>query len=146
QLPGQLEGALVAVDVDHHPAGDEVLGLSERAIGDRRTPLTVIPDPRPLRGQRLTVDELARPLQPGREVAHVLHVHRDLLRRPPVHRHVVNRSRSATVMLEQQVLRHRDTPRSWSDPFWSRPPRGRSRSRVLDIAVAKFLALVAEPG
>ena len=62
-------------------------------------------------GKRLAVDPLAVPLELGREVAHVLHVRRDLLRRPLVHRHVVNRSRSATVVLEQQILGHRVSPR-----------------------------------
>ena len=45
QLAGQLEGPLVAVDVDDHPAGDQVLGLGERAIRHRRTPLAVMPNP-----------------------------------------------------------------------------------------------------
>ena len=81
--PGQLEGAVVAVDVDHHPAGDEVLGLGERTVGDRRAALAVVPDERPLGRERLTVDELAGPLEPDREVVHVLDVGRDLLRRPP---------------------------------------------------------------
>src|SRR3981189_1895994 len=89
--------------------------------------------PRP-GGEPLTVDELAGPLEPGREVVHVLDVGRDLLRRPLVQGHVVDRSRSAAVVLEQQVLSHRVSPRSWCDPFWSRSPRGRSQSRVLDIA------------
>ena len=41
------------------------------------------------------------------EVVHVLDVGRDLLRRPLVHRHVVDAGRGAPVVLEQQVLGHR---------------------------------------
>src|SRR3954453_3440028 len=67
QLSGQLDGALVAVDVDHHPAGDEVLDLGEWAVGDRRAALAVVPDERALGGERLTVDELAGRFEPGRE-------------------------------------------------------------------------------
>src|SRR3712207_7186898 len=54
-----------------------------------------------------SVDELPARLDPGREVVHVLHVGRDLLRGPPLHGHVVDRRRSAAVVLEQQVLGHR---------------------------------------
>ena len=90
QLAGQLERPLVGVDVDDHPAGDEVLGLGERAVGDRRPALAVVPDQRALRGQRLAVDELAVLLQPLGEVAHELDVGVDLLGRPLVHRHVVD--------------------------------------------------------
>ena len=63
------------------------------------------------RGQRLTVDELAGPLEPGREVVHLLHVGRDLLRRSLVHGHVVDRSRGTAVVLEQQILGQRVSPR-----------------------------------
>ena len=41
QLAGQLDRPLVAVDVDRHPTGDQVLGLGERAVGDRWPPLAV---------------------------------------------------------------------------------------------------------
>src|SRR3954471_24504255 len=66
QLPGQFDGALVAVDVDHHPAGDEVLRLGERAVGDRRAPLAVVPDECALRGEGLAVDELTGPFEAAR--------------------------------------------------------------------------------
>src|SRR3954468_11917556 len=72
-----------------------------------RAPLPGVPDERPLGSEPLAVDELAGPLEPGREVVHVLHVRRDLLRRPLVHGHVVDRGRGAAVVLEQQVLGHR---------------------------------------
>ena len=87
QLPGQLERPLVAVDVDDHPAGDQVLGLGERAVGDRRPALAVVADPRAVHRQRLAVDELAgAPRSRSAKSCHVLDVRRDLLRRPPVHR------------------------------------------------------------
>ena len=69
QLAGQFDGSVVVVDVDHHPAGNEVLGLGERAVGDRRATLTVVPDEGALRSESLTVDELAGLLEPIREVA-----------------------------------------------------------------------------
>src|SRR3954466_6384215 len=84
-----------------------------------RPPRAVIPGERPLGGERLTVDELAGGLEPGREVVHVLHVRRDLLRRPLVHGHVVDRRRGAPVVLQQQVLGHRGSPRCWCDTLWS---------------------------
>ena len=106
QLTSQLERPLVAVDVDHHPAGDQVLGLRERTVGDRRPPLAVVADERALRRECLPVDELAGLLEPRGEVAHVLDVGRHLVGRPLVHRHVVDRRRRAPVVLEQQVLGH----------------------------------------
>src|SRR5690606_11246262 len=106
QFGGEFERPLVAVDVDHHPAGDEVLGLRERAVGDRRPALAVVADERALRGERLAVDVLAGALQPVGEVLHVLQVGGQLLGRPLVHRHVVDRRGRASVVLEQQVLGH----------------------------------------
>jgi hypothetical protein len=47
------------LSTDHHPPGDEVLGLRERAVGDRRTSWTVVADEGALNRQRLLVDELA---------------------------------------------------------------------------------------
>ena len=52
------------------------------------------------------VDELAGALEPGGEVAHELDVGVDLVRRPLVHRDVVDGRRGASVVLEEQVLRH----------------------------------------
>ena len=42
---GELVGALLGVHVDHHPAGDQLLGLRERAVDDGRLALAVEPDP-----------------------------------------------------------------------------------------------------
>src|SRR5215218_395593 len=63
QLSGQLDGAVPGVDVDDHPAGDQVLGLRERTIGDRRPPLAVVADEGAPRRERLAVDELAGALE-----------------------------------------------------------------------------------
>ena len=106
QLAGELDRPLVAVDVDHHPAGDQVLRLGERAVGHRRPPLAVGADPDAVGRQRLPVDELAGALEPGGEVVHELDVRLDLVGRPLVHRDVVHRRRRASVVLEQQVLGH----------------------------------------
>jgi len=32
QFPGEFDGAIVVVHIDHHPAGDEVLGSRERSV------------------------------------------------------------------------------------------------------------------
>ena len=72
QLTGELDRPLVAVDVDHHPARDQVLRLGERAVGHRRAPLAVGADPHAVGRQRLAVDELAAALEPGGEVVHEL--------------------------------------------------------------------------
>jgi len=79
------------------------------------------------------LDELAGALEPSSEVLHVLQVGRKLLRRPLVHRHVVDRCRRAPVVLEQQVLGHHVLLSAVHGPLWPCSLRGRSRARVLDI-------------
>jgi hypothetical protein len=74
QLAGERERALVAVDVDHHPAGDQVFGLHEGPVGDWRSTLPVVPDERALGRERLAVDVLTGALEPGGEVGHELQV------------------------------------------------------------------------
>src|SRR4051812_44267764 len=63
---------------------------------------------------------------------HVLHVGRNLLRRPLVHRHVVERGWRATIMLEQQVFGHYVLP-GMVRLRWQGSRGGRSRARVPDI-------------
>src|SRR4051812_21732632 len=58
QLAGELDRPLVAVDVDHHPTGDEVLRLRKRTVGDRRPSLAVVADPHAIGRHGLPVDEL----------------------------------------------------------------------------------------
>ena len=62
QLAGERERALVAVDVDHHPAGDQVFGLREGPVGDWWPALPVVPDERALGRERLAVDVLTKHL------------------------------------------------------------------------------------
>src|SRR5450432_4089219 len=45
QLTGELDGALAAVYVYHHPPRDQVLRLGERAVGHCRPPFAVRADP-----------------------------------------------------------------------------------------------------
>ena len=66
QLTSELDRSLLAVDVDHEPAGDQVLRLGERPVGHRRAPLAVGADPQAVGRQRLPVDELAAAARAGR--------------------------------------------------------------------------------
>src|SRR4029078_524651 len=70
QLAGQLERAVVAVDVDNHPAGDQILGFRERAVGDRRRPFAVVADEGALRRERLIVDVLTGFFEMSGEIPH----------------------------------------------------------------------------
>ena len=106
EFAGELDRSFLAVDVDDHPARDQILRLGERAVGHRWLTAAVGTDPHPVRGQRLTVDVLAGSLEPGGEIVHELDVRVDLVRCPLVHRHVVDGVRGASVVLEEQVLRH----------------------------------------
>ena len=67
QLAGDLDRAVPGLDVDDHPAGDEVLRLGERAVDDRGAPLAVVKNERAVGRQRLTVDVLAGALEAGGE-------------------------------------------------------------------------------
>src|SRR6185437_12222528 len=105
EFASQLDCPIPRLDVDDHPACDEVLGLREWSIGHWWAALAVIAHERAVGRQGLSVDELTSLLQAGCEVPHVLDVRIDLLRRPPVHRYHLDSWRRATsVMLEQQVL------------------------------------------
>jgi hypothetical protein len=95
QPPGQLDGALVAVDVDHIPAGDEVLGLGGGAVSDRRATLAVVPDEPPSGASACPSTTSPVPSSRAAKSCMIWHVGRDLLRRPPVHGKVVHRSRGA---------------------------------------------------
>jgi hypothetical protein len=138
QLPGQFDRPLLILDVGVIPPAIRVLGLGERPVRHRRPALAVVADPRTLRRERLRGDELARLLEPGREVVHEADVVGDLLGRPTVHGHVVHRSRSTPVVLEQQALGHH-TASLWraatraaltlgrTDPAFSTPRRASCR-------------------
>src|SRR5690625_4539146 len=104
QLSGELEGPLVGVDVDGHPARDQVLGLGEGSVVHRRFARTVGAHERALGGQSLGVDVLPGLLQPVSEFLHVADMGVELLR---VHGRFVGSGGSAPVMLEKQVLGHR---------------------------------------
>ena len=56
----QLQRALVRVDLDQHPPGDEVLRLGERTVDDGRAPLAVEAHPRAAHRERLRRDQLPR--------------------------------------------------------------------------------------
>src|SRR4051794_25651506 len=84
ELTGELDGALVAVDVDRHPAGNQVLGLGKGAVDHCRSALAVVAHPRALRRQRLSVDQLATRFESGAEVLHELDVRLELLGLPLV--------------------------------------------------------------
>ena len=82
---------------------------------------------------RLPVDELTAALEPSGEVVHERDVCIDLVGLPLVHRDVVDGRRRASVVLEQQVLRHGVL--LWC---WSGYTLGRSRLRYLDIVAANL--------
>ena len=84
---GDLERALLGVDVDHLEAGDPLLELLERAVGDHPAAGGVgADDARGIRrGEDRGVDELAALDELGVERAVVVEVGGDLLRLPLLH-------------------------------------------------------------
>src|SRR5699024_12587358 len=58
ELTGELDRPFGALHVDDHPAGDEVLGLGERPVGDRWPSLPAVAHPEALGCQGLGVDVL----------------------------------------------------------------------------------------
>src|SRR6202012_3265014 len=115
QVAGELDRTIPGLDVDDHPARDEVLRLGERTVDDGGAPLAVEADERAVGRQRLAVDVLAAVLEASGEIAHEPDVGVDLLRRPAVHRWKVDgRGRTTAVVLEQQILH------GWS-PFVAAP-------------------------
>src|SRR5690625_1347368 len=104
QLSGELEGPLVGVDVDGHPARDQVLEIGGGSGRHRRLARTVGAHERALGGQSLGVDVLSGLLQPVSEFLHVADMGVELLR---VHGRFVGSGGSAPVLLEKQVLGHR---------------------------------------
>ena len=104
----ELDRALVRVDVDHPPAGDQVAGLGMRAVGgDGGGVRAAVAHPGLRRRECLRVDVLAVGLEQLADVMLEGDVRLHVLGRPLVHRgHGAVRLRAAAVVLEEQVLRH----------------------------------------
>ena len=131
----ELDRALVRIDVDHPPAGDQVAGLGMRAVGgDGRGVRAAVAHPGARRRERLRVDVLAVLLEQLADVMLEGHVRLHVLGGPLVHRgHGTVRLRAAAVVLEQQVLRHRGSPGVVGRACRGPSPGERSRSALLDM-------------
>ena len=119
------------LDVDHPVAGEQLLGLGVRAVGDHRRADAVGHHELGLlgSGETLGVDQLARSSELLVQRLLELDVGLDVLGGPLGHRRAVGLDLS--VVLQQHESHRFILPRP--APRWRRSPRCRSCDRVLDI-------------
>jgi hypothetical protein len=120
-----------STSIMNQPAASSLVSGKRAVGGHRRRARPAVADVRPLRTQRLHVDELAPLAQQLAHVALECHVRGDLVLGPLAHRHEVRVALWTTgVVLEQKVLRHRHSSHSVAAIVPPSHP-GRNRPRLL---------------